>query len=119
MDARIEIVVTGRNVEVSEYHRSYVTAKLVSLEHFNRHVIRYEVELDHEQNPRQAKSSQRATITGYGKGRTVRAEAREADFHTALDAAVGKLEGQLRRGHDRHQVHHYRHEQMTTEPGGH
>jgi hypothetical protein len=31
----------------------------------------------------------------------VRAEARGPDFHAALDAAVAKLEAQLRRNHDR------------------
>jgi hypothetical protein len=43
-------------------------------------MIRYDVELDHENNPRQSKASQRVAILGHGKGRTVRAEARGPTF---------------------------------------
>lgn len=117
MGAPVEIVVTGRNGDVSGYQRSRVAEKLAHLEHVNSHIVRYDVELAHEQNPRQSKSSQRVAITGRGKGSTVRAEARGADMHAALDAAVGRLEGQLRRSHDRHQVHHYRHHRMAVERG--
>jgi ribosomal subunit interface protein len=117
MDVPAEIVVTGRNVAVSNHYRSYIADKLAHLEHFNRHIIRYDVELNHEQNPRQSKSPLRVAITSRGKGSTVRAEARGAGSHAVLDAAVGRLEGQLRRAHDRHQVHHYRHQRMATESG--
>ncbi|MEN3266586.1 ribosome-associated translation inhibitor RaiA [Pseudonocardia sp.] len=117
MDVPADIVVTGRNVIVSLHYRSYIADKLAHLEHFSRHIIRYDVELNHEQNPRQSKSSQRVTITSRGKGSSVRAEAHGADAHAVLDAAVGRLEGQLRRNHDRHQVHHYRHQRMSVGPG--
>ncbi len=117
MNTQVEIVVTGRNVDVSYRYRSYVDGKMANLEHLNRHIVRYDVELTHERNPRQSKSSQRVAITGRGKGSTVRAEARGTDLHAALDAAVGRLEGQLRRSHDRHLVHHYRHQRMATGRG--
>jgi ribosomal subunit interface protein len=117
MNAPAEIVVTGRNMAVSSFNRSYIADKLAHLGHLNRHIIRFDVELNHEPNPRQSKSPLRAVITSRGKGPTVRAEARGAGAHAALDAAVGRLEGQLRRDHDRHQVHHYRHRRMTTGTG--
>jgi ribosomal subunit interface protein len=117
MNAPAEIVVTGRNITVSSYYRSYIADKLAHLEHFNRHIIRFDVELNHEPNPRQAKSPLQVVITSRGKGPTVRAEARGAGAHAALDLAVGRLEGQLRRDHDRHQVHHYRHQRMATGTG--
>jgi ribosomal subunit interface protein len=79
-------------------------------------LFRYDVELDHENNPRQSKASQRVAILGHGKGGTVRAEARGPDFHAALDAAVAKLEAQLRRHHDRGQEHHDRHQQTAIAP---
>jgi ribosomal subunit interface protein len=89
--------------------RVHVTDKLAHLERFNSHPIRYDVELDHENNPRQSKTCQRVEITSTGNGPTMRAEASGPDFYTALDAAVAKLEARLRRSHDRRRVHHGRH----------
>jgi ribosomal subunit interface protein len=113
MDATVEIVVTGRNVDISDHYRLLITQKLARLERYNENVSRYDVELNHENNPRQSKASQRVAIAGHRKDRTVRAEARGPDFHTALDAAVGKLEARLRRRHDRRRVHHDRHQRMA------
>ena len=117
MDVSAEIVVTGRNVDVSDHYRSYVADKLAHLEHFDRHTIRYDIELSQEQNPRQSKLPLRVAITRRGKGPAVHAEARGVALRAVLDAAVGRLEGQLQRDHDRHQVHHYRHQRMTVDPG--
>jgi ribosomal subunit interface protein len=109
-----EIVVTGRNVDVSAHFRVYVAEKLARLERYSSHVVRYDVVLDHEKNPRQSKACQRVEITGRGKGPTVRVEACGPDFHTALGAAVEKLEERLRRSHDRRRVHHGRHQPLSV-----
>jgi len=109
----MDIVMTGRNVDVPAHYRVHVTDKLAHLQRYNSHVIRYDVELDHEKNPRQSKTCQRVEITGTGKGPTMRAEACGPDFYTALDAAVGKLEARLRRSHDR-RVHHGRHQPTSV-----
>jgi ribosomal subunit interface protein len=116
MDAQVEIVVTSRNVDVSEHFRSHITERLVRLERYDSNMIRYDVELDHENNPRQSKASQRVAIVGHGKGGTVNAEARGSNFHSALDAAVAKLEAQLRRTHDRVREHHAGHQQAAVAP---
>ncbi|PRX49056.1 SSU ribosomal protein S30P /sigma 54 modulation protein [Prauserella shujinwangii] len=104
----MDIVVKGRNVEVPEHYRTHVGEKLARLERYDRKVIRYDVELFHEPNRRQAKNCQRVEITGKGKGPAVRAEACAADFYAALDSAVNKLENRLRRMHDRRRVHYGR-----------
>ncbi|MET1073595.1 MAG: ribosome-associated translation inhibitor RaiA [Umezawaea sp.] len=104
----MDIVVKGRNVEVPDHYRVHVTEKLARLERYDRKVIRFDVELFHEPNRRQAKSCQRVEITGKGRGPIVRAEACAGDFYAALDAAVSKLENRLRRTHDRRRVHHGR-----------
>lgn len=106
MAPTVEIVVTGRDVPVREHLELHAVKKLSHLERFDRDVVRYEVELNHEQNPRQSGSSYGVTITGHGKGTTLRAEGRGADPRTALDDAIVRVEGQLRRRHDRHQMHH-------------
>jgi len=104
----MDIVVKGRNVEVPEHYRVHVTEKLARLERYDRKVIRFDVELFHEPNRRQAKNCQRVEITGKGRGPIVRAEACAGDFYAALDSAVSKLENSLRRSHDRRRVHHGR-----------
>lgn len=105
----MDIVVKGRNVEVPDHYRVHVSAKMSRLERYDSKVIRYDVELFHEKNRRQAKNCQRVEITGKGRGPVVRAEACASDFYAALDAAVSKLENRLRRTHDRRRVHHGRH----------
>ena len=104
----MEIVVRGRNVEVPEHFRQHVEDKVGQLERFDAKIERLDVELLHEKNPRQSANCQRVEITLRGKGPVVRAEACAADFQSALDAAVGKLENRLRRAADRRRVHHGR-----------
>ncbi|MDV6011574.1 ribosome hibernation-promoting factor, HPF/YfiA family [Haloechinothrix sp. LS1_15] len=104
----MDIVVKGRNVEVPDHYRTHVSDKLARLERYDRKIIRYEVELFHEPNRRQSKKCQRVEITGKGKSSPVRAEASAADFYSALDAAVNKLENRLRKMHDRRRVHYGR-----------
>ena len=106
----MEIVVRGRNVEVPEHYRQHVEDKVGQLERFDGKLkmLRMDVELFHEKNPRQSAHCQRVEITLRGKGPVVRAEADGADFYEALDLATGKLENRLRRAADRRRVHHGR-----------
>jgi ribosomal subunit interface protein len=105
----VDIVVKGRNVEVPDHYREHVGQKLAPSERLDSRVIRFDVELAHEKNPRQSDRCQRVEITCYSKGPVIRAEACAADFYAALDAAVLKLEARLRKAHDRRRVHHGRH----------
>ncbi|MCZ2822300.1 ribosome-associated translation inhibitor RaiA [Modestobacter sp. VKM Ac-2977] len=104
----MEIVVRGRNVEVPEHFRQKVEDKVGQLERFDGKVIRIDVELLHEKNPRQAANAQRVEITLRGKGPVARAEASAPDFYAALELAAGKLENHMRRANDRRRVHHGR-----------
>src|SRR5689334_6027325 len=103
---RVDIVVKGRNVEVPEHFRVHVQEKLTLSERLDPRVYHVDVELFHEKNPRQTSNCQRVEITVRGKGPVVRAEATADTFYAALDAAVLKLEGRLRKSHDRRRVHH-------------
>ncbi len=100
----MEIVVTGRNVEVPEHFRVHVAEKVARLERYDHKIVGLEVELFHERNRRQLKSCQRVELTGRGCGPVARAEACAQDFYAALDAAVAKLEARMRRSHDRRRV---------------
>jgi len=100
----VEIVVTGRNVEVPDHFRVHVAEKVERLERYDHKIVGMEVELFHERNRRQLKNCQRVEITGRGCGPVARAEACAQDFYSALDAAIAKLESRLRRSHDRRRI---------------
>jgi len=102
----VDIVVKGRNVEVPDHFRQHVSEKLAPSERLDSRVIRLDVELMHEKNPRQSAKCQRVEITVRSKGPVIRAEACAETFYAALDAAVLKLEARLRKSHDRRRVHH-------------
>jgi ribosomal subunit interface protein len=101
-----EVVVKGRNVEVPDHFRIYVSEKLSRLERFDRTIYLFDVELDHERNRRQRKNCQHVEITARGRGPVVRGEACADSFYAALEAAVCKLENRLRRSKDRRKVHY-------------
>jgi len=103
---RAEVVVKGRNVEIPDHFRIYVSEKLSRLERFDRTIYLFDVELDHERNRRQRKNCQHVEITARGRGPVVRGEACADSFYAALEAAVCKLENRLRRSKDRRKIHY-------------
>ena len=105
-EPRAEIVVKGRNVEIPEHFRIYVSEKLSRLERLDRTIYLFDVELDHERNRRQRKNCQHVEITARGRGPVVRGEACADSFYAALESAVCKLENRLRRSKDRRKIHY-------------
>jgi ribosomal subunit interface protein len=101
----VDIVVKGRNVEVPDHYRVHVAEKLQKVERYDQKLIRIDVELFHERNPRQSDRCQRVEITCVSRGPVVRAEACAQDFYAALDCAIAKLQTRLRRAADRRRVH--------------
>jgi ribosomal subunit interface protein len=102
----VEIVLKGRRVEVPDRFRRHVSDKLAKLERFDHKVIRIDVEVSKETNPRRADQSDRIELTVHSKGPVVRAEAAADDRYAALDLAVERLMGRLRKAADRRRVHH-------------
>jgi ribosomal subunit interface protein len=101
-----EVVFKGRNVEIPDHFRIYVSQKLARAERFDKTIYLFDVELKHERNRRQRKSCQRVEITARGRGPVVRGEACADSFYAALESAVVRLESRLRRGKDRRKVHY-------------
>jgi ribosomal subunit interface protein len=101
-----EVVVKGRNVEIPDHFRTYVSEKLSRLERFDRTIYLFDVELDHERNRRQRKNCQHVEITARGRGPVARGEACADSFYAALESAVSKLENRLRRSKDRRKIHY-------------
>lgn len=103
----MEIVVNGRNSEISERFREHVEEKLLRVGKYDtrQKIHRIEVEVTHEKNPRQHDTAARVEMTLRSRGPAVRAEAVSTDQHSALDAAIDKLESRLRRTVDRGRIH--------------
>jgi ribosomal subunit interface protein len=110
----VDIVVKGRNVEVPDHYREHVADKLSKVERYDQKLMRADVELFHERNPRQSDKCQRVEITVMTRGPVVRAEACAKDFYAALDCAITKLDGRLRRSADRRRVHRGRHAPVSV-----
>jgi ribosomal subunit interface protein len=101
----MEVVVTGRHCELSDRFRSHVEEKLTRLEKHDHRIIRVNVEVECERNPRQADRAVRLELTALSKGPVIRAEACAADKMAALDLALDKMAAQMRRAADRRRVH--------------
>jgi len=114
VEVRVDIVVKGRNVEVPEHYRQHVADKLARVGRYDQKLIRVDVELFHERNPRQSAACQRVELTCKSRGPVVRSEACAKDFYAALDSAITKLESRLSRSADRRRVHHGRHTPISV-----
>ncbi|MEV1288678.1 ribosome-associated translation inhibitor RaiA [Micromonospora sp. NPDC049679] len=110
----MDIVVKGRNVEVPDHYRVHVAEKLTKIERYDHKIIRVDVELFHERNPRQSDHCQRVEITCVSRGPVIRAEACAKDFYAALDTAINKLDTRLRRAADRRRIHRGRHAPVSV-----
>lgn len=107
----MEIVVKGRNSEISDQFREHVVEKLQRIDKYDQRqqIHRVEVEVTHERNPRQHDRAARVEMTLRSRGPAVRAEAAAVDQASALDAAIDKLVARLRRMRDRRRIHHGQH----------
>ncbi|MDP9846433.1 ribosome hibernation-promoting factor, HPF/YfiA family [Streptosporangium lutulentum] len=105
----MEIIVKGRHTGVSDRFRDHVNTKLARIERLDHKLIRVDVEVSKESNPRIVDQRERVELTIHSRGPAVRAEASADDRFAALDIALGKLEGRLRRLADRRKVHHGNH----------
>ena len=110
----MEVVVTGRHCEITDRFRSHVEEKLARLEKHDHRIIRVQVEVECERNPRQADRAVRVELTAFSKGPVIRAEACAADKMAALDLALDKMASQMRRAADRRRVHHGRHAPVSV-----
>jgi len=102
----VDIVVKSRHCEVSDRFRQLTTEKLARLEKYDHRVIRVDVEVSAERNPRLADRAFRVELTLHTRGPVIRAEAAAEDKGAALDGALLKLQGQLRKAADRRRIHH-------------
>ena len=110
----MDIVVNVRHGEVSERFRDHVQDKLSRLEKHDHKVIRIEVEVEKERNPRLQDRAMKVQLTAFTKGPIVRAEAAAEDKMAALDMAMDKMSAQMRKAADRKRVHRGRHAPVSV-----
>ncbi len=99
----MEIVVTGRHVQVPDRFREQMNERLAKVPSLAPKVHRIDVVVTHERVAR-GRGSERVEITCHAKGPVIRAEACLDDKYAALDAAVDKLMERLRRVNDKRRV---------------
>ncbi|QKT08124.1 ribosome-associated translation inhibitor RaiA [Gordonia sp. X0973] len=98
------VTFSGRNVEIPEHYRVYVGDKLARLERYDPTITRFDVQLYHERNRRQAKACQQVELTAFGKGPVVRSQAGGENFYAALELALDRLGTRLRRAKSRKEI---------------
>jgi ribosomal subunit interface protein len=101
----MDVVVTGRHLEISDRFRAHASEKLSKLEKHDHRIMRVQVEVESEPNPRQHDHAVHVELTAYSKGPVIRAEAAAEDKMAALDLALDKMAAQMRRAADRRRVH--------------
>ncbi|MFM8447699.1 MAG: hypothetical protein ACKN92_05975, partial [Candidatus Nanopelagicaceae bacterium] len=74
---KMQILFHSRQANLAEDFKGIATEKLKALGRFNVMLDRVEVEIIHEQNPKQGKNSHKVILTAKGAGPLVRAEASE------------------------------------------
>lgn len=110
----MDIIVRGRHLDVSDRFRNHVVDKLDRADRFGLPITNIDVEISHEQNPRQADRAYEVELTCRGGGPVIRAEAASSDKYSALDLAWGRLEERLRRAADKRR--NRRHQRIVLVP---
>ena len=101
----MKIVIHARGAKLAEDFQSIAEEKLRSMERFSVTIDRVEVEILHEQNPRQGKHSHRVILTSHGSGPLMRAESAEFNDVAAFDGAIKSFELQIRKHHEKSKTH--------------
>jgi len=101
----MKIQIHTRHSDLAEDFKDIVEGKLNSLERFSVEIERIEVEVLHENNPRQGKQAHRVIITSHGAGPLLRAEAAEFNDVAAFDSAIKTIELQIRKIHEKSKDH--------------
>lgn len=92
----MNLILRTRGTDLNDRLREYAQDKLGRADRIFGRIIKMEVELACEPNPR-VKDGHRVEVTAKAPGATLRAHGGGADFYTAIDQAADRLERQLRR----------------------
>ena len=93
----LNVEVYGRNMDVTERLKDYVTKKVSRLDRYLPGIEEARVDLAYIKSARSASDRQVAQITVRGKGFILRSEERAEDIFAALDTAVDKIQRRIER----------------------
>lgn len=96
----VDVVVCGKNGEVSPLLREQAVEKVQRVEKYAGDIRRVEIDFSETRN-RRVRAPQTCEILVHLKGHLVKGQASAPDQHAALDLALDKVEQQLRRLHER------------------
>ena len=94
----MQIVVKGKNIEVTEALREHALEKAAKIQKFGLDVREIEVTLHVEKNP-SIQKNQIAEINVFANRSTLRGVGRDRDMYVAIDHAVSKVERQILKHH--------------------
>lgn len=92
----MQLLVHGRNVEITEWIHEYVNKKVGRLERYLNQIAEARIELT-QNATRAADDRFTAQLTLWANGQILRAEESTADILVSVDAAVDKMARQIRR----------------------
>ena len=101
----MDIVVTGRRIDVPAQLRAHAEEKLAKVAKLAPKAQRVDVEVSRERNPRMSEICERVELTCVSPGPVIRAEASAHEMLEAFDLAWAKLESRLRKAAERRHVH--------------
>jgi putative sigma-54 modulation protein len=113
----MQLIVSGKNLEVSDWLREYVEKKVGKLDRYLPSLTEARVELALEKT-KNTKQSQVVQVTLRTNGTILRGEERSSDFTAAVDLVVDKLHRQIERYKSKHERGrtHAEPETPVTEP---
>jgi ribosomal subunit interface protein len=101
----MEVTIRGRHADITADFKARAIAQVAQVDRFGINIAVLDVEVTHESNKRQTKQGFKVDLSAKGAGTSLRASAKAAQMTAALDAAVKKLELQLRKVSERKQNH--------------
>ncbi len=92
----MQLIITGKNMEVSDWLETYVRKKIGKLDRYLSDPAEAQIELS-EESTKNAQQRQVVQVTIFKNGTIMRGEERAADMSAAIDSVVDKLERQIKR----------------------
>jgi putative sigma-54 modulation protein len=92
----MKVMVHGRNVDVTDYVKEYVTKKVGKLERYLPQIGEVRAELTQNMT-RSADDRFTAQVTIWANGQILRAEESTSDIFASIDATIDKMSSQIRR----------------------
>lgn len=92
----MQMIVKGKNLEITEALREYALEKVGKVEKYFDKIIKTEIEMSVERNPK-ISDNQVVEVTVFTSGPVIRAKESAADMYQAIDLVAAKLERQVRK----------------------